>query len=369
MLIPLLALVLAAGPSKLGPVVLTNPYDQGAAALLNHCPAVAAYVAPAPSLSDALVTLRNACRNTQIVVRVAVSAKYDVAADPAASAKSFWLTMQGSLGGIQPATVDWLEGPHGFDNIPDWSKDATAAAWVATFWSNLADQMHASQFTPLVGSIPSGAPALNGEISAGSTNLFKPIAEAMAKKTYLWGWSYQAYSPTLKESAPLEAATSLRYRAIHDECALGSTPLVLTEAGEGPTTGWKAAATPGATYLAWLEWFDGQLYLDPYVQGAALFQLGNQGTYESFDLSALSSDLGQWIQSAAFPDAGLVDGGPRDAGGGDGGSSGGGGSGNTGVPSGSGYELPAKSCGCSGAGAAAAPMAALAALALRRRRG
>lgn len=367
MTLPLLALVLAAGPaSKLGPAIAASPYDQGAAALLDHCPAVASYLAPMPSLSNAIVALRQACPKTQIAVRASVSAKFDSTSDPSAAAQSFWLTMQGSLGGVAPATIDWLEGPHGFDNVPDWSKDAAAAAWVASFWSRLADLMNEAQFHPLVGSIPSGAPALDGQLAAGSTNLFKPIADEMKKKTYRWGWSYQAYTASLIRETALQAASALRYRAIHDQCALGDTPLVLTEAGQGPSSGWGALGTSSANYLAWLQWFDGELQLDSYVVGAALFQFGDRGTYASFNLGDLAADLGRWLQDPSFPDAGNP---ARDGGSGGGGDGGGnGGSGNSGLPSVPGYELPARGCGCSSAGALAAPAAALAALVLRRRR-
>lgn len=364
----LLAVLLAAAPaSKLGPAVLANPFDAGAALLLSRCPAVASFVAPAPSLGDAIVTLRSACPKTQIAVRVAVSSKLDATSAPETAAQTFWSAMQqGGLGGIVPATVDWLEGPHGFDNVPDWSEDAAAAAWVAAFWSRLADLMHGSQFNPLVGSIPSGAPALDGELAAGSTNLFKPIADEMKKKTYRWGWSYQAYSPILSWETAVQAASSLRYRAIHDQCGLGEIPLILTEVGRGPM-GWKEAGTSSATYLAWIEWFDGQLQLDSYVQGAALFQFGDQVASATFELGALALDLGRWIQSPSFPGAEVADAG-SDGGQVSSGDAGGGAASFSAPAQASGYDLPpASGCGCSSPGAAV-PAAAAAALSLRRRR-
>jgi hypothetical protein len=300
------------------------------------------------------------------VVRVEVSAKYLVTQVPESAADDFWQRVQDGLVDIAAQHVDWLEGPHELDNIPDWTHDAEAAHWYAAFWSRLADQMHSVPFNPLVGSIPSGAPALDGELNAGSKNLFKPIAEVMKSKSYRWGWSASAYSQELSQSASTEAGTSLRYRAIHDQCGLGTVPLVLSEAGQGPV-GWKAREPPttGAAYLAWLEWFDGQLQADAYLQGAALFELGAEGRYASYDLAPLAKDLGSWIRAASFPDAGVGDAGLATA---DAGSAGGGSGGLPAQSSGD-YALPERGCGCSGSGAASLPLAALLlALAVRGRR-
>jgi hypothetical protein len=365
----LLAALLAAAPaSKLGPFVWA-PFDNDAAVVLDACPAVAVFVVPNPATGSALVARRNACPRTTSVLRVTVSVQYDTTSRlPETAADDFWGRMQGSLGGIEPQTVDWLEGPHETDQIP-WTRDLTAAQWYASFWSRLSDSMHAAQFNPLVGSIAVGTPALDGDLGQGSTNLFKPIAEAMKKKSYPWGWSYHAYSAGLSQSASVEKNTSLRYRIIRDECALGGVPLILGEVGQGPV-GWLSHQPPtsSSAYLAWLKWFDGQVQQDPEVEGAALFQFGDTVTYKSFDLAALASDVSLWIATASLPDAGTSDAGTSDGGAAGSDAGGSGGSSSTVPVVGSGYVPPAHGCSCSGADAACLPLVGLLALALRGRR-
>jgi hypothetical protein len=88
-------------------------------------------------------------------------AAYSATNDPAASANDFWSKMTSqSLNAAGPANqIDWLEGPNELDNLPNWYNDLTAANWVASFWSALADLMHNAGYNPLVGSLVAGQPS------------------------------------------------------------------------------------------------------------------------------------------------------------------------------------------------------------------
>jgi MYXO-CTERM domain-containing protein len=340
--------------SKLGPHVF-NPIDTDAQAFLANCPRAAVFVAQ-PATGSAIVALRNRCPQTEIVVRAEIVVTYATQTTTAsAAADDFWGRLQATLLDIQPQNVDWLEGPHEVEQLPDWTASAANAQWVADFWSRLADLMHAVPYKPLVGSIPSG-------LASGSIGYFKTISDAMKQKSYTWGWSYHAYSPTLAQSTSAEASTSLLFRTIRTQCALAGFPLILTEVAQGPV-GWKARGTNGLDYLNWFEWFDGQLQLDADVRGAALFQFGASPRFASFDLAGLGSQLGQWLETASFPDAGVGDGGTT------GGRDAASGTGSTGqVGPGEGFVAPTYGCSCTAAEAWSLPLWALLAVGIRRRR-
>lgn len=299
-----LSLALSALPySKLG----AQFHDSGttaAAKVLSACPRVAVFVVPQVAAINAISSLTTQCPEAKVVVRFEVpGVKYTTAMDASQSALDFWNKILGNLAGLSPYTVSYVEGPNELENLPDWTGDANAAAWVADFYSAFADHVNTAGFHPLVGAIPAGAPKLAGELSATSANLFKPIATAMKAKSYPWGWSYHSFSAALSKDEATEAADALRYRRIRTECGLEGKPLVVTAAGQA-APGWLTAKTLPATYLDWMGWFDARLHEDADVVGAALYKLGGT-TDTSFSLDSLADSLATLIE-APPPDAGTA---------------------------------------------------------------
>lgn len=308
----LLSVALSALPaSKLGAYVV-EALGPGAGEILAACPRVVLYQLPSATAVNSLDALHASCPETQIAVRVHTPGlAYDTTKDAATSADGYWNLINGSLAGTSPLVVRWIEGPWEVEALPDWTADETAAAWVATFYSKLADRISAAGYEPLVGSIPAGKPKLAGELGAGSPNLFKPIADAMKAKTYAWAWSYHAFSTDLSQDATKAAADSLRYRRIRDECDLRAVPLILSAAGQEPA--WKLGATSAQAYLDWLFWLDDRLREDGTVVGSALYQFGGTtGVPLGYSLQDLAADLASHLKSPGS-DAGDGDGGPGDA--------------------------------------------------------
>ena len=221
-------------------------------------------------------------------------ATYTPADDPAASANDFWNKMaaQGlSLAG-PPSNIDWLEGPNELDNLPNWYNDATAASWVASFWSTLADLMHNAGYNPLVASLVGGQPS--------PVAMFAPLATAMKSKSYKWGWGYHSYTFTASTDVGTENAYALYYRQVRDQNGLAGIPLVLSEGGylTPSSTGWQGQLT-SAEYLSWLKWFDAQIKSDPEVLGFTIFQVGNNTDWQSFDLTPMAQDLATYLKTGS----------------------------------------------------------------------
>lgn len=151
-------------PSKLCPHILGVPNNTAGATILGGCPRVAKWIVPASGIDVAISSYKSHCPGGIVVLRVFISpsmAAYSAANDPAASANDFWSKMTSqSLNAAGPANqIDWLEGPNELDNLPNWYNDLTAANWVASFWSALADLMHNAGYNPLVGSLVAGQPS------------------------------------------------------------------------------------------------------------------------------------------------------------------------------------------------------------------
>jgi MYXO-CTERM domain-containing protein len=331
------------------------------------CPRLAVFVLPDAWAINAIVSLASNCPDTKVVVRVRSTKKFTVADDPVQAATAYWNTINGDLATVTGRGV-WLEGPNEVENIPDWTGSAANAEWAAKFFAGFADLASGAGYAPIVGAIRSGSPKLAGELTAGSENLFKPIATAMKAKAYPWGWSYHAFSAELVHSSFAEADTTLRYRRIRTECALQGIPLFITAAGQG-APGWLKAGTTPAAYLEWMDWLDARLEEDSDVQGAALYQFGGTaGTEPDYALASVADGLVALLASTAARDAG-IDAEPPDASSkpaaGRDASSGGGGH----IPPGGGGVPAPERQGCStvGAGSGTA-LAALAAYLFRRRR-
>lgn len=283
--------------SKLGPHILTVTNNAGTATILDACPRVAKWLVPDVGVDLEISSYKNRCPGGIVVLRVYVSpsmAAYTVANDPAASASDFWnkMSAQGLSTAGTPSQIDWLEGPNELENLPNWYNDATAANWVASFWSSLADLIHNAGYSPLVGSLVGGQPS--------PVTSFGPIAAVMKAKPYKWGWSYHSYTFGATTSVSSESAYSLYYREVRDQNGLAGIPLVLSEGGylTPSSTGWQGQLTSDQ-YLSWLKWFDAQLKQDPEVVGLTIFQVGNTTDWQSFDLTPMAQDLANYLTSGS----------------------------------------------------------------------
>lgn len=361
-----LSLALAASPSRLGGYFADSD-SVAAQKIYQACPRVALFVLPDAMVLNAINTLvSSGCAQTQIIVRVSEARSFLPTDDPAQSALTYWNRINGSLTPVTGRNL-WLEGPVESEVVPDWSASEANAQWAAKFFSRFADYASNAGYKPIVGGIASGAPKLAGELSAGSENLFKPIATAMKAKTYTWAWSYHSFSKDLSRSSADEAGTTLRYRRIAQECGLGGTSLFITAAGQA-SPGWLKAGTTATAYLEWLDWFDARLSEDG-VGGAALYQLGGTaGTQADFELATLADGLVALLKSGPrdagvdAPPATALDGGTVPPAGKDASSGG------QHLPPGGGGTPAPERTGCSSAGVGSTALFALAAYLFGRRR-
>lgn len=284
----LVSVLLGALPaSKLGAFVYESSQSD-ATTILAACPRVVVLNLSSGSIYQAIPQVRRTCPGSQIVVRDATwELPFSEAQDPASSADLYWADVASQL---QSLTPDWVEGP-GENILPAWAGGGTAATWAATFFSQLADRIHDAGFRPLVGTVPPGTPPSS----------FQPIADAMKLKSYQWGWSYLAYSPTLSTDEAIESAASLGFRRIRDTCGLGGVKIVLSEGGQAG--GWLVAPTSKTAYFAWLKWLDARLQADTTVEGVALFEFGNPLDTSS-NLATLAADLASYLPAASFPPEG-----------------------------------------------------------------
>jgi hypothetical protein len=221
-------------------------------------------------------------------------AAYSAANDPVASANDFWNQMltQGLSSAGPPNQIDWLEGPNEVENLPYWYNDPNSAAWVASFWSALADLMHNAGYNPLVGSLVGGQPS--------PPTVFAPVVATMKSKGYKWGCSYHSYTFGATMDVGTESAFALYYRQVRNQNGIAGIPLVLTEAGylTPSSTGWQGHLTSNE-YLSWLKWFDAQLKQDPEVLGVTIFQVGNTTDWQSFNLTPIAPDLANYLTTGS----------------------------------------------------------------------
>jgi hypothetical protein len=290
--------------SKIGPHVLGSTTSTGVQTILDACPRVAKWMTPLGGAAQQIANYRSRCPGGIVVIRVYVSngdASYSVSDNPQSSAENYWSKMQGGLAGIPPCHIDWLEGPNEVDNVPDWTQNFSAANWYASFCSRLADLMNAAGYHPLLGSLPVGSPKLASESPEG-VNYFKPIADALKQKSYLWGWSYHAYTPDACKDNEHEKWYSLRFRTTRDECGLANVPIIFTEGGfdkgGGLTDGWSDNVTKDQ-YLDWLRWFDSQICGDREVLGETIFQLGETDRWKSWNLGPIAGDFANFLQTTS----------------------------------------------------------------------
>ncbi len=338
------ALAVAATPvsqSKLGVVVLGN--DATSQALLAACPRLAVFPIDSSTASRAATQIagyKAACSGATAIVQVGGKG---LAVGPTTAATNWPTTWLGQVQAVNASLVDGVEGPS--------EPVAATPGDLAAFWSSFADLVNASTYQPVVGALATGLPSAVTLPDGGSENAFCETARLLSARTYPWAWSYHSRSTDVSTNATTEAATTLAYRQIRDQCALGGKPLFITEAG-------PAARAWQGTDGTWLAFLDAQLSQDSEVQGAAVFEAAGS---DIFKLDPAVDALKSELANPTTPDGGTPDAGAD-----------GGGTGGVitpGVNGPGGTLVPSKTSGCSTGGPVLAALALLPALLLLRRRG
>ncbi len=279
--------------SKLGVHVMGGNGSAAVQDFIKVCPRVMKWFEP--SLDD-LKSFAAQCPGSVIVVRLwpGKTSPYHMSDDPIVCANNYWHRIESRVNSLDPNYVDWLEGPNELDDMDNWF--ANGGVWYAHFASRLADLMQAKGYRPLLGSIPVG----NGEGA-----FLKPFGDMVKHRNdnplLTIGWSYHAYSAALSVDVNAEQWTTFRYRRIAQEAQMTGIPIVLSEAGQDSESngGWKKQfGLTAEGYLNWLKWFDGQIRQDEDVIGATIFQVGDTGQWDRFDLGPLSKNMSAYINAS-----------------------------------------------------------------------
>jgi hypothetical protein len=290
--------------SKIG-IHLLVKYTDGAKKIIQaNCPIIKILDCH-PDMMAALRDYKTAHPKGIVVLRIYTNNRYDITADPAASAKDYWDTrlwpQLSQLTEQQKKWIDYLEGPNEYDTCPAWGTVADVE-WFCKFWLALAPIMYEHGFKPCLASISVGNPSGPPEEVEAKIKAFIP-ALRLAKK--LGGsWSYHPYTIKYTKDPSVEIHYSLRYRRFYDILAkhapdLKDLPIVFTEGGvdsdgtHGNKPGWKRD-TP-EKFKDWLAWFDSEIKKDSYVKGCTLFQIGHPEGWDSFDLEPLADWLAGYL--------------------------------------------------------------------------
>jgi hypothetical protein len=288
---------------------LINAYTVGASDIIAGHPQVLKILDLGSGMLGAARAYKAGTPGGKLVLRIYTPKSYPITDDPGASAANFWTTvLQPPLDALSVsdrALIDYLEGPNEGDSTPTW-QSVQAAQWFTGFWTNLAPLIAAAGFKPCIGSIPVGNP---GGTTAEIQNYISIFVPALRQAKGLGGaWSYHAYTINYTTDTAVEYYYSLRYRQFYSLFAaqypdLADMPLILSEggvdqSGTPSTSGWQARGS-AADYQRWLNWFDHQLDLDPYVVGCTLFEIGNPSGWSSFDLEPIGGWLGGYLTAPA----------------------------------------------------------------------
>jgi hypothetical protein len=300
----------APGPpsqSKISVHLLVN-YSPGAAQIIQARPRVIKILGTDSGMMQAARDFKASTPDGKVVCRIFTSRTWARTDNPAAAGSNFWQTVLApafvNLSAADRALIDYVEGPNEGDSTPTWGSTADAD-WYNTFWLHLAPQIANAGFRPLGFSIAVGNPP--GSISEIHDTLNR-IAPALRLCQQLGGgWSYHAYSLPYSSNLTDEIWYSVRYRQYYSYFAsahpdLVNLPLVLTEGGIDGVGPWS---TRGDTnkYQNWLTWFDSEIRKDNYCLGVTLFQIGETGGWNGFNVEPIAPWLASYL--AANPGTNL----------------------------------------------------------------
>jgi hypothetical protein len=292
----------APGPpsqSKISVHLLVN-YSPGASQIIQARPRIIKILGTDSGMMQAARDFKASTPDGKVVCRIYTSQRWYRTNDPAASGSNFWQTVLApalvNLSAQDRALIDYVEGPNEGDSTPTWGSSADAD-WYNTFWLHLGPQIANAGFRPLGFSIAVGnPPGSAGEIQ----DKLNRIAPALRLCQQLGGgWSYHAYSLPYSTNLTDEIWYSVRYRQYYSYFAsahpdLVNLPLVLTEGGIDGAGPWS---TRGDTnrYQNWLTWFDSEIRKDNYCLGVTLFQIGETGGWNGFNVEPIAPWLASYL--------------------------------------------------------------------------
>jgi hypothetical protein len=292
----------APGPpsqSKISVHLLVN-YSPGAAQIIQARPRVIKILGTDSGMMQAARDFKASTPDGKVVCRIYTSRTWARTDDPAAAGSNFWQTVLApalvNLSAQDRALIDYVEGPNEGDSTPTWGSSADAD-WYNTFWLHLAPQIANAGFRPLGFSISVGNPPGN---TAEIQDKLNRIAPALRLCQQLGGgWSYHSYSLPYSTNLTDEIWYSVRYRQYYSYFAsthpdLVNLPLVLTEGGIDGVGPWS---TRGDTnrYQNWLTWFDSEIRKDNYCLGVTLFQIGDTGGWNGFNVEPIAPWLASYL--------------------------------------------------------------------------
>jgi LysM repeat protein len=306
----------ATGPTKLGLHVTLN---MGGA--LDYVAAVHPPVMKGVDDVGYLKDVKALSPNTVTIGRFVVDQPNIGEGDPAQRALDFVNTMLPKY-----QANPWVDYWEGWNEVtyPNY-------AWYATFEATRACEMQRLGFKAAIGGFSTGTPepwqfeAFIPAIEAGiRCGAILTTHEYGAPTMYLW-WSQglpESYGnpamPAYADRGPLIG----RYRYLYYNILLPRglrIPLVISEtgidggagAGQRPgysdAQGWMGFASywgkelgqpdPAQFYVDQLAWYDSMLRQDSFVIGATIFNIGNGGTWASFDMSPVIPKLTDYALS------------------------------------------------------------------------
>jgi len=281
-------------------VHLLGSYSPGAAQIIQARPRVIKILGTDSGMVQAVRDFKAAAPDGKVVCRIYTSTTWSRTTSPAAAGSNFWQTVLApafaNLSVEDRALIDYVEGPNEGDSTPTWGSSADAD-WYNTFWLHLAPMIANGGFRPLAFSIAVGNPPGN---TAEIQDRLNRIAPALRLCQQLGGgWSYHSYSLPYSTNLTDEIWYSVRYRQYYSYFAsahpdLVNLPLVLTEGGIDGAGPWSTRGD-AIKYQNWLAWFDSEIRKDNYCLGVTLFQIGETGGWNGFNVEPIAGWLASYL--------------------------------------------------------------------------
>jgi hypothetical protein len=283
-------------------VHLLISYSSGAAQIIQAHPRVLKILGTDSGMMQAARDYKASTPGGTVVCRIYTSRTWSRTENPAVAGSNFWQTVLApafsGLSASDRELIDYVEGPNEGDSTPTWGSSSDTD-WYNTFWVHLAPLIANAGFRPLAFSISVGnPPGSQAEIQ----DRLNRIAPSLRLCQQLGGgWSYHSYSLPYSTNLTDEIWYSLRYRHYYSYFAsahpdLTSLPLVLTEGGIDGVGPWS---TRGDTtkFQNWLVWFDQEVRKDPYCLGLTLFQIGDTGGWNGFNVEPIAPWLAGYLSA------------------------------------------------------------------------
>ena len=281
-------------------VHLLSSYSVGAAQIVQGHPRVIKILGTDGSMLQAGREFKASTPQGKVICRIYTPNRWTINDNPAVAGTNFWQTVLApalvNLSAADKALIDYVEGPNEADSTPTWAS-AADTQWYNTFWMNLAPLIANAGFKPLAYSISVGnPPGTQAEIYA---TLDRIAPSLRLCQSLGGGWSYHSYSLPYGTNITDEIWYSLRYRQYYSYFAsaypdLVNLPLVLTEGGIDGAGPWS---TRGDTnkFQNWLMWFDSEIRKDAYCLGITLFQIGDTGNWNGFNVEPIAPWLANYL--------------------------------------------------------------------------